>query len=183
MQEKNDYVITQGTMVLFTHYENGETFTKVIDRNGQFLVRKKPYELMDDSLKHYGTSLKGARDGAKRILGNVLMCPVLMSEKLELYWFYTRSYNHPDCTWISLQHVESHMRKDSKSTIVTLKNKIAIELDISLQRFDRKLQRAYLLKGKIDERVKPSSNVIEKVMPCLAYKPDGQLNYEFEQLS
>ena len=47
----------------------------------------RPTDLIDANLKYYGSSLKGASDGASMILGGKNMTPIIVNEKRGIYWF------------------------------------------------------------------------------------------------
>lgn len=153
MKAIQDYVIRQETMVFLPKYTKfGERFTHVIEQEKEYDVAQPPTELMNECLGYYGASLRGAYDGAKKVLGNMHMCPVLVNGKLGHYWFATRSIGQPNCIWFALHHVKHYESEAKKETKVTLSNGLEITVDISLNSFEGKIRKAYQLKGKLEER-------------------------------
>lgn len=159
----------------------GNLSTLIIEDDSQYYVDMEPKALMNHCLGYYGSSLRGASDGAKKILGNIQMCPVLMSEKLEIYWFSTRSPEHEDCIWFALHHIKDYESKGLKETKVIFNNGTEITIDISLYRFINKIQRAYQLKGKLEERSKLYLITKELQLPYQIRRPIGLFNYEIER--
>lgn len=153
MKTRKNYVIRQGTMVFMPYYnEFGELETHVIEQEKECYLNMSPTELMDECLGFYGASLRGAFDGAKKVLGNMHMCPILVNGTLGHYWFSTKSRNQKDCVWFALHHVKDYKSVGVKETKVTLSNGIKVIVNVSAYSFERKIQKAYELKGTLEER-------------------------------
>ena len=118
-------------MVFLTKFdENGNPMTIIMESNYTFEELSSSTELVDYSLKYFGLSLRGARDGSRAVLGNITKYPVLMCERLDLYWFPSKSPRLHECIWFALHHVRSYTA------------------------FEKKIQRAYRLRYMLDERTK-----------------------------
>lgn len=184
MNTVQNYIVRQETMMFLpTFDEFGNLSTHVIEIDGDYKVDMKPAELMNHCLGYYGASLRGALDGAKAILGKVRMRPVVMSEKLELYWFSSKSNIHEDCIWFALQHVREYEGVSSTETEVTLSNGLRIVVDVSMYRFKERIQRAYQLKGKLEERSKWHFLATREMKASYQIRrPMGVLNYEIEEV-
>lgn len=183
MSTLKKYVVRKEAMAFIPHYtESGKLITWVMESDSSFYADMAPSKLMNQCLGYYGTSLRGATDGARNVLGNINMCPVLMSEKLELYWFPTKSLKKHDCVWLALQHVEDYENAESKQTKVTFSNGGEVTIDISFYRFKERIQQAYQLKGKLEERLKPNNIMVkDKKFYYHLRKTTGFLNYEIEK--
>lgn len=184
MIKVKDYVVNLETMMFLPWFDQyGNLFTHVMERNADYYVEMEPKALMNRCLGYYGTSLRGAYDGAKTVLGNIKMCPVLMSAKLELYWFSTKSPNQKDCVWFALHHIKDYIETDEKQTKVMLSNGSDMIIDVSLYVFNEKIQRAYQLKGKLEERSKLSLFITkESRAQYQIRKKAGVFNYEIERV-
>ena len=180
LHQVKDFVVRQETMLFLPNFDQfGNLSTIVMETDLEFFVEKSPKTLMDACLRYYGSSLRGASDGAKSILGNVNMCPVLMNEKLELYWFPTKSPDKEDCVWFALHHVKCYEKAGLKETKVTLSNGVTVIVDVSLYTFKKKIRLAYQLKCKMEERSKLNSTMIfESKLRYQIRKIEGGLNYE-----
>lgn len=158
MKTVQDYVIREETMLFIPRYnEYGEQSTHVIEQGKEWFVNLSPTKLMNDCLGYYGASLKGASDGAKKVLGNMHMCPILVNGKSGLYWFSTKSQHQQDCVWFALHHVKGYTSVGSKETKVTLSNGVQIIVNVSLYSFKGRVQKAYELKGTLEERFIPQA--------------------------
>lgn len=131
--------------------------------NGQFIeVDRSPTALIDWNLRHFGSSLKGAIDGMKDLLKNANMMPVVMSEAQNIYWFPSKSTNHPECVWFALRFIDQYEYLDKKKTRVVLTNGHTITIEMSLKAFESRLQRTYMTKYKMEYRVQQIAE-----QPCM----------------
>lgn len=180
LHQVKDFVVRRETMLFLPKFDQfGNLSTVVMETNLEFCVEKSPKALMDACLRYYGSSLRGASDGAKSILGKIRMCPVLMNEKLELYWFSTKSPSKECCVWLALHHVKCFESAGLKETKVTLSNGVTVIVDVSLYTFKKKIRLAYELKCKMEERSKLNSTMIfESKLRYQIRKIEGGLNYE-----
>jgi len=143
------------TVLFHPKYDSyGNLYTIVIENDGAQKISKSPTDLIDFNLNYYGYSLRGANDGAKAILGDIKMFPVAINERLNLYWFPTKSPNRDDCMWIGLHHIKEYKKMGAKETLLVFKNGFSLVLDISVASFNQKVQRAYKLKGELEGRTK-----------------------------
>lgn len=113
-----------------------------------------PTALIDFNFQYYGSSLRGAGDGAKMIIGKGRMYPVVVNEKLDLYWFPSKSPLREDCIWLALHHIKDYIDVGEKRTKIIFSNGSTITIDMSRTSFDNKVQRAYKLKGKLESRTR-----------------------------
>lgn len=155
MEILKNYIVKQETMAFLPKYgENGTRMTIVMESHYTFEALSSPTELVDFSLKYYGSSLRGAGDGSRAVLGNITKYPVLMCERLDLYWFPSKSPKLHDCIWFGLHHVKSYSAYDKKKTKVVFSNGSSIVVEVSLYAFELRIQRAYRLRYMLDERTK-----------------------------
>ncbi len=158
MRHSTNYVMTYSTILFLPRYDEfGNLFTTVMDNNSLFVVEMEPTALIDLNLKYYGSSLRGAGDGANMILGKGQMYPVIVNEKLDLYWFPSKSPSKKDCIWFALHHIEETIELPNKHTQIIFSNGSTFIIDISKMSFDKKIQKAYKLKGKIESRTKATT--------------------------
>lgn len=180
MKTMKDYVVKQETMLFLPRYnKHGKLTTLVMESGMECYVDMSPKDLMDHCLGYYGASLRGATDGAKKILGRIHMCPVRVSEKLELYWFSTKSPKKEDCVWFALHHIRGYESVGLKETRVTLSNGAKVTIEMSLYSFKEKIQRAYQLKGELEERSKTNTMMVKEMkVSYYIRKKAGILQYE-----
>ena len=177
---KREFILNEEVMLFFPEYdESGKLLTRVMEKSGTYLVDTNPSDLIDHNLKYYGSSLQGALDGTKMILGRIDMRPVVMNEKLSLYWFPSESPSSRNCIWFALHHIKDYNGIGKKKTLVTFSNESTIVIDSSFTSFDKKVQRAYKLKGRVEGRTSASVSRIQESHNIyhLNKKPQG-INYE-----
>ncbi len=134
--------------------EYGNCNTIVMESNNTVEALSSPTELVDFSLRYYGSSLRGAGDGSRFVLGNITKYPVLMCERLDLYWFPSKSPKLRDCIWFALHHVQSYSAYDKTKTKVIFSNGSSILVEVSASAFETRIQRTYSLRYIIEERSK-----------------------------
>lgn len=149
------YVINPNTVLITAEIDKkGNFYSKVIEGKKTFIVAMRPKALMDYSLHYYCSSLQGAIDGSRSILGNISMPPILISSQLDLCWFPCVSPERADCIWFSLTHVQITEKISSKQTNVYLNFGHSLVLDMKRSRFEFKRQRASQLRYISSERAK-----------------------------
>lgn len=161
MPETINYVLDNNTILFSPMYDEfGYLHTTVRDVNGIFNTELGPTLLIDFNLRYYGSSLRGAIDGANMILGNGHMNPVIVNEKLDLYWLPSKSPYKDDCIWFALHHIKDYFDADGKRTKIIFSNGSTIIIEMSRNSFDLKVQKAYKLKGKLESRTKGTPMIV-----------------------
>ena len=166
-------------LALPKHDEHGNLFTVIIGTNGPVEVELGPTALIDFNLRYYGSSLQGARDGARFILGEGKMYPIVMNERLDLYWLPSKSPSQEDCIWFALHHIDGYIGIGKKETRVRFSNGSTIIVEMSEYVFDKRVQKAYKLKGQTERRTKENLwRVSESAGHYHIAKKDNAINYE-----
>lgn len=148
------YTVHENTMAFIPVHEIGKTKTKIVEHNNFDECHLNPIELVDRNLRFLGSSLKGASEGARYILGEINMYPVIMNLKHHLVWFPSSSPMNRDCVWLALNHIKNFRANVDQSTIVTFSNDYEINIEVSYHAFKRRIYHAYDLKFKIEQRIK-----------------------------
>lgn len=60
-----EYYVTSDTLLLVSF---GKNKTKIYDVNGNSVIKKTPFEIIDESCQYYGSSYSGRYVGAKKII-------------------------------------------------------------------------------------------------------------------
>ncbi|MCZ2258619.1 competence protein ComK [Sporosarcina sp. G11-34] len=184
MKVVSELILNNETILFYPQFdEYGNLLTGVMEKHGTYLIDMRPLDLIDYNLRYYGTSLEGASAGTKMILGKIDMRPLVMNEKLGLYWFPSRSPSSEDCVWFALHHIKDYKSIGDKKTLVNFSNGSTIIMDISFTSLDKKVQRAYKLKGKVEGRTSASaSRVTESHNVYHLNKKSKSINYEINLL-
>jgi len=152
MKEVNVYIINKRTCIIYPHYDNyGKIIAIVIETEGVYFVNMSPMEIIEHSLLSYLSSFQGAKDGAKHILGNTTMNPLMISEKLGLYIIPTMSPTNNECVWFMLGQYKNHLPVEKNILNVMFKHGYETELKISPKSFENKLQKAFRLREHMEE--------------------------------
>jgi competence protein ComK len=147
-----NYFINENTILLTgIHGHHGQLQTLVIETGKTFRVNNTAEQILNNSLKKMGTTLRGALDHAKANLGNMNMCPIKMNSQVGLYLFPSKSPKRPDCVWFSLIHVKGAKGLGKNKTKVLLSHGHSIIVDCTLASFKTKLHRAFKLRKMIAE--------------------------------
>ncbi|MBS4178133.1 competence protein ComK [Lederbergia citrea] len=149
----DEYIINVKTSVILNKYdESGALCSLAIEGEKIYKVKASPLTIVDSSIQYYGSSLQGAIKGARNALGQISMPPVKISGKLGIYWFPSKSITHGDCIWFSIDHIDDYYSLGNKVLKVILSDGNDITIDISYDRFEKKVSRARKLKYIIENR-------------------------------
>lgn len=161
--------------------EYGEIHSIVINNNQKVEVPLSPKEIIDLNLRRIGTSLRGARDGAKEVLGSASMHPVVLSIEKGMYWFPSESYNNDSCAWFALHCIHDHEAKDENETTVMLTNGLNVNIKVPCNSFDKRLQNVRSFKCIIEERSNQIlSDYIDKQTNISIIKDGHRVEYKIE---
>lgn len=147
------FIMTRYTMAILPHLGSGQCYSKVIEEDGEYIVKKRPIDIIERSCGYYGASLKGRKEGTKAIIGITHKAPIAVEPLNEIYVFPTASPNDEHCVWISHMHVMKYEPSHRERTIVYLKNNKTICLDVSYHSFVNQLYRTAQLRTKLSERM------------------------------
>ena len=124
---------------------------KIIEKDEDYFINKNSYSVMEDSCQYYGSSCEGRIKGTKRILGSNYKVPIIVEEKNEMIFFPTESPYSDNCTWVSLNNIESY-EKSNGFTKVKFGEGREIIVKMSLGAFEMQVLRANRLGSLIKKR-------------------------------
>ncbi|WP_160725035.1 competence protein ComK [Bacillus sp. USDA818B3_A] len=158
----NPFYLVDPNVVLITgEYDPyGKLCARVMIGRKTILVNQSPLQLLDSTLKYISFTLKGALAGAKNILGNQYMCPIIVNPFQGICLFPIRSPKKEDCIWFNPDHIVKTKAKGSK-TVVNLSNGLSMIVDLKLHTFNSKMQTAIQLKRIVCERGTQAFSVSE----------------------
>lgn len=126
-------------MLLALYQEHEESV--LIKANGsRSRIAKPPLRLLEDCCLFFGSTLQGRKEAAGKILHIQQKIPILLSEKKEILFFPTVSYQRKDCIWIHANAVAS-FHGDSKHTKLLFKSGDELHLPIAYRTIYRQMQR------------------------------------------
>lgn len=150
------YEISPLTMAVVSEVDkNGRRMTRVLEEKNEFLTDVKPLEIIQQSCKFFGSSLKGRQEGTAAVSGITYKAPISIDPSIGLYFFPTHSPANLKCSWISHTHIDSIHQTDNKKTEIIFKNKKSIFLDTSygsmLNQVQRTAQFRYLMETRLHQ--------------------------------
>ena len=141
--------------------QRGELCSRVTEGKINFLVDQSPVEIIDATLKYIGFDLKGAKSGARAILGNVKMCPIMVHSALNICLFPHKSSTNHDAIWFNVDHIVQ-TRRLGKKTQVDLSNGVSMIIDSTITAFNAKITIAKQLKDITGKRNQPPMKGLNK---------------------
>lgn len=144
----DEYFINEDTLLLIP---KDKKTTKIFDINGEYLIKKNIFALVDESCQYYGSSYNGRYVSAKKTLDMDYKLPIIIDEVKEVVLFPTCSPKLNKCMWICVNNVENYSKIKKKSTIKFINGK-TYEVDITLNVLENQILRATLLLMKLKKR-------------------------------
>lgn len=121
--------------------------SKVIESERTFIVNQTPLKIIDKSCRFFGSSYQGRFIGTKNLIGVSHKAPIIIEETREIIFFPTNSPRQENCAWISLRHLQTYKKNDSKCSCLKFEYGHLINLDISYGILDNQVLRATRLES------------------------------------
>ncbi len=144
------YEISQGTLAIVPNEADNSL---VYEDNERYIINEKPYQIMEDSCKYFGSTYKGRKDSAKSMLGAEYKVPIIIEDTNNLIVFPTTSPTSEDCVWISLKRVKNIEKVDSFNTRIIFDNDREIIVPSSFRSVENQLSRASRLDVILRKRI------------------------------
>lgn len=133
------YEISQGTLAIVP---NDEKTSLIYEDEERYIIEEKPFEIMEESCKYFGSTYAGRKDSAKSILGAEYKVPILVEDSSNLIIFPTTSPKSEDCVWISLNRVKEFKKIDMINTKIIFDNGKELIVPTSYRSFENQISRA-----------------------------------------
>ena len=134
-----NYEFSRGTLAIVP---NNEESSLVYEDDNRYIVKQKPFKIMEDSCIYFGSTYDGRKKGAKEILGADYKVPIVVEDSDNLIVFPTTSPQADDCVWISLKRVKKIEKIDNNTTKVIFDNNLELIVDCSYRTMENQLSRA-----------------------------------------
>lgn len=148
-----EYEANPFTMMIMPIKYESNTYSKIVEFEDELISPLKPIDIIKKSCEYFGSSFEGRREGTRQLIDITHKAPITIDPTNSIYFFPTTSPSRLQCIWISHEHVLSHKRAGTGSTLVTFRNKQIYTLPISYASFGNQLQRAALLQTKLMQRL------------------------------
>ena len=133
------YEISRGTLAIVPNEGDSSI---VYEDETNYIISERPFKIMEDSCKYFGSTYEGRKNGARDILGAEYKVPIVVEDENNLIVFPTTSPLADDCVWISLKRVKKIERVEYDNTKVIFDNNREIIVNCSYRTMENQLSRA-----------------------------------------
>ncbi len=141
------YMINKYFMEMTGYYDrNGKLCTLVTETGKTFMVDKSPLEIIKVNIMCAGYDLRGAMETAKKLLGNIYHCPILVNPIDRIVLFPTLSPKHTECVWYNPVHIKRTSSLNHQTFIMCSNGKTKL-IRAKLSSFNCKIKRAEQLEA------------------------------------
>ena len=145
---KNNYEINNSTLAIIPIDENS---SRVLEETEEYIVKKTPFEIIEDSCIYFGSNYKGRYEGTKKLIGMNYKLPIIIEESRNIIFFPTTSPKLFECIWISLNNLNNYFSENDISYI-NFKNGYNLKLNISQFALENQVLRASRLESVLRKR-------------------------------
>ena len=133
------YEINRGTLAIVP---NETTNSLVYEDEERYLIEEKPFQIMEESCKYFGSTYDGRKNIARDILGAEYKVPIIVEDSDNLIVFPTTSPQSDECIWISLRRVKKFEKIDGTNTRIIFDNNKEIIVPCSYRSIENQVSRA-----------------------------------------
>ena len=133
------YEINRGTLAIVP---NETTNSLVYEEEERYLIEEKPFQIMEESCKYFGSTYDGRKNSARDILGAEYKVPIIVEDSDNLIVFPTTSPQSDECIWISLRRVKKFEKIDGTNTRIIFDNNKEIIVPCSYRSIENQVSRA-----------------------------------------
>ncbi|MBO5120392.1 MAG: competence protein ComK [Bacilli bacterium] len=133
------YEISNGTLAIVP---NEKENSLVYEDEERYIIDDKPFKIMEDSCKYFGSTYEGRKESAKEILGAEYKVPIVVEDSENLVIFPTTSPFSDECVWISLKRLKKFEKIDACNTKITFDNSQEIIVPCSYRSIENQVSRA-----------------------------------------
>ena len=121
-----------------------EKTTKVVDFNGEYIIKECSKNIINFSCKFFGSSLIERGNITKRLINISNKAPIFIEETKNMIFFPLRSTREKVNIWISFNNLESYEQVGRK-TLLKFKNQQEVLIDYSYYMVDNQMTRCMML--------------------------------------
>lgn len=131
----------------------GNKSTKVIEKDGDYIINKYPNKVMDESCKYYGSSINGRQKGTTNLTGISYKTPIVVQEEGSMIFFPTSSPRLKNCCWVSLNNIDSYYYDfEKKMCVIVFDNNSKLEIDMSYTVLNNQILKSQRLESIFNKR-------------------------------
>ncbi|MBO0603362.1 competence protein ComK [Sporosarcina sp. E16_3] len=140
------YIVSFDTFLLLPVVKGNKISTRVIERNGELNVPRKPIHIVKKSCNYYGGSLQNSTNTAKLAIGKRHKTPIIIAHDFGVPYIFlpTMSPNSEQNSWVSYSAIDN-IEPDNLGCTLYLENGLTLKFDISATTMFRQFAVATLL--------------------------------------
>lgn len=138
-----NYKISSKTLAIVPISDNK---TKVYENNNVIVVADSVKNLIEENCRYYGSSYKGRKEGTVDLIGITHKSPIIIEDSSGIIFFPTCSPRLKNCSWISLNNIESYKDYHSES-IIKFQNNLTLKIPVSAKVINNQVLRATRLES------------------------------------
>lgn len=144
MSVLEEYYMNSTTIALLPHFHPVYQ-TKIINWEGEYLTKDRPFEILARSCLELGADYDGRRRAIVAKTNYKQKTPIHLSESLGLIAVPTRSPESIECAWIMYHHIHTVFPTGVKKCKIRFHNGLQIELNISAASMQQQIQKAAVI--------------------------------------
>lgn len=146
-------ILKPDTLFFGQQYDEYGNVQTVVAKVGEVdILEGKPLDIIDNTLLYFGSSLRGAKEGAKAILNNASCPPLLLSKDLDLVLVPSEGYQSETCIWFILKYIVYCDQDASGNGIVVLSDGSRVQINGRREKMLKKIALATKLRDFVHNR-------------------------------
>lgn len=133
------YEISKGTLAIVP---NERDTSLVYEDDERYIINQKPFSIMEESCKYFGSTYRGRKDSARSILGAEYKVPIIVNDTDNLIVFPTTSPQAEDCVWLALKRIKIFRKIDANNTKIIFDNDRELIVPCSYRTIENQVSRA-----------------------------------------
>ncbi|WP_238988162.1 competence protein ComK [Filibacter tadaridae] len=146
MKQTANYVVSFDTFMVQPVIHNNKISSRVIERNGELRIPRKPLHIVKSSCVYYGGSFQTSSNTARLVLGKRHKTPIIVAHDFGKPYIFlpTMSPSSTQSIWVSY-HAIDNFEPDDMGCIVHLENNRSFKVNVSENTMHRQYSLAALL--------------------------------------
>ncbi|WP_180954493.1 competence protein ComK [Bacillus sp. V5-8f] len=161
MKPRSSYLINEKTVLLATEFDkHGHECTRIIHGDHEFLVGKRLKEIMDATLKCFGSSLAISVLSSKGILGRKYMVPIVINPGSSIVLIPFKRAGRKEMIWLALSHIIEAEKISKETTKIYMNYGHSLTMNMKIKHFETRRQIGAFLQIKVIENAAKSATFL-----------------------
>ncbi len=152
MELYQNYIANTDTVIILPEFKIEGAKAQVIEVNRVLYTTDSPLTIMENTLLHHGSNLRGARQSAVFHLGAVHRPPVMISNERGIFFYTSEAITNTENIWFSVAHTKKIQKFDTGTSLVQFTNSVKVTVNVSCNSLKNNYLRGLHLK-KLQEEI------------------------------